>query len=69
MAVYRQNQDLINIGAYPAGSNSTIDHAIRLHPPLQQFLRQSVREGFRAAESWAALARALAAGAAPNPNP
>jgi flagellum-specific ATP synthase len=69
MALYRQNQDLINIGAYPAGSNSAIDHAIRLHPPLQQFLRQSVQEGFRAPESWAALRRALEAGAAQTTRP
>ena len=59
MAVYRKNQDLINIGAYPAGSSAHIDEAIRLHEPLRQFLRQSVGEGSMPAESWARLARAL----------
>lgn len=59
MAVYRRNQDLINIGAYPAGSNATIDHAIRLHEPLKQFLRQGVREGFAAKDSWRLLTQAL----------
>jgi flagellum-specific ATP synthase len=65
MAVYRRSQDLINIGAYPAGSNAAIDHAIRLHEPMKKFLRQGVREGSPAAESWAALARTLAAAETP----
>ncbi|MFO1511536.1 MAG: FliI/YscN family ATPase [Verrucomicrobiota bacterium] len=60
LALYRRNQDLINIGAYPAGSNASIDHAIRLHEPLKKFLRQGVREGFRAEESWRLLTQALA---------
>lgn len=60
MAVYRKSQDLINIGAYPAGSNAAIDHAIRLHEPMKKFLRQGVQEGFAAAQSWSNLARTLA---------
>jgi flagellum-specific ATP synthase len=63
MAVYRKNQDLINIGAYPAGSNSSIDLAIRLNEPLRHFLRQAVDEGLPALESWAALNRTLSASA------
>jgi len=64
MAVYRKNQDLINIGAYPAGSSASIDHAIRLHEPLRNFLRQSMTEGFSMAESWSLLGQTLAAAAA-----
>jgi flagellum-specific ATP synthase len=60
MAIYRKNQDLINIGAYPAGSSAPIDHAITLHEPLNRFLRQGVMEGFRAAESWQMLTQTLA---------
>ena len=45
LALYRKNQDLINIGAYPAGSSPAIDHAIALHEPLNRFLRQGVTEG------------------------
>jgi flagellum-specific ATP synthase len=67
LAVYRRNQDLINIGAYPAGSNPTIDHAIRLYEPLKHFLRQGVREGFAAKESWQMLAQALAVTPAATP--
>jgi flagellum-specific ATP synthase len=62
MATYRRNQDLINIGAYPAGSNATIDQAIRLREPLQRFLRQSPSEGFASAQSWALLSEALREG-------
>jgi len=60
LAIYRKNQDLINIGAYPAGSNQAIDHSIRLHEPLNRFLRQGVNEGFPAAESWKHLMTTLA---------
>jgi flagellum-specific ATP synthase len=68
LAVYRRNQDLISIGAYPAGSNPAIDQAIALREPLNQFLRQKVNEGSSAAQSWAALAQTLSAPvAAPKP--
>jgi flagellum-specific ATP synthase len=59
LAVYRKNQDLINIGAYPAGSNAAIDQAISLNKPLTQFLRQNVTEGFLAAQSWDLLNQAI----------
>jgi flagellum-specific ATP synthase len=59
LAVYRKNQDLINIGAYPAGSNPAIDHAIALHEPLNRFLRQRVTEGLTSAQSWSLLQQTL----------
>jgi len=59
MAIYRKNQDLINIGAYPAGSNPAIDQAIRWHESLQKFLRQPVRERTAAAETWNGLEHAM----------
>ncbi|HEV2456351.1 MAG TPA: FliI/YscN family ATPase [Verrucomicrobiae bacterium] len=61
LAIYRKNQDLINIGAYPAGTNPAIDLAIRLNGPLNRFLRQGVAEGFSAAQSWNLLTGALVA--------
>ena len=61
LAVYRRNQDLISIGAYPAGSNPVIDQAIALHEPLNRFLRQGVGEGFDAAKSWSLLSQTLSA--------
>lgn len=65
MAVYRKNQDLINIGAYPAGSNPAIDRAIALHDPINRFLRQNVSEGFPATQSWSLLQQALTSPPAP----
>ena len=59
MAVYRRNQDLINIGAYPTGTNAAIDQAIHLREPLVRFLRQKVDEGFSLSESWSLLAGTL----------
>ena len=59
MAVYRKNQDLINIGAYPAGTNPAIDQAIRWHDPINRFLRQAIHEGFLAPASWSLLEKAL----------
>jgi flagellum-specific ATP synthase len=59
LSVYRKKQDLINIGAYSAGSNAAIDQAIALHEPLDRFLRQGVTEGFTAAQSWSLLEKAL----------
>ncbi|MDQ3809384.1 MAG: FliI/YscN family ATPase [Chloroflexota bacterium] len=41
MFAYQQSRDLINIGAYVAGSNSQIDRAMRLQPHIQRFLRQA----------------------------
>jgi flagellum-specific ATP synthase len=59
MAIYRKNQDLINIGAYPAGSSATIDLAIRLREPLNRLLRQQVGEGFSMKDSWDLLGRVM----------
>jgi flagellum-specific ATP synthase len=59
MALYRRNQDLISIGAYPAGSNAAIDEAIRLREPLNRFLRQAVHEGLPFDQSWSALGEVL----------
>jgi flagellum-specific ATP synthase len=69
LSLYRRNQDLINIGAYPAGSNGAIDHAIRLHEPLKRFLRQGIREGFAGAESWQLLGRVMTPPPVATPRP
>jgi flagellum-specific ATP synthase len=61
LAVYRKNQDLINIGAYPAGSNPGIDQSIRFHEPLNRFLRQGINEGFKTDQSWKLLTTTLSA--------
>ncbi len=37
---YRQNRDLISVGAYRSGTDPAVDRAIRLYPALEAFLRQ-----------------------------
>jgi flagellum-specific ATP synthase len=59
LSVLRKNQDLINIGAYVAGSNAEIDRAISLQKPLREFLTQGIGEGCPAGKSWESLERAL----------
>lgn len=44
MAAYRENEDLIQIGAYSAGSDQRVDKAIRIHGALEEFLRQDRKE-------------------------
>jgi flagellum-specific ATP synthase len=41
-SVYRQNQDLISVGAYERGSDEKIDAAIEAMPSLEAFLRQDM---------------------------
>jgi flagellum-specific ATP synthase len=44
MAIYRENEDLINIGAYTRGNSPAIDRAIQMRPSLESFLSQGQRE-------------------------
>lgn len=44
LAVYREAEDLINIGAYKPGSNPKIDKAVKLIDQVNDFLRQDVTE-------------------------
>ena len=44
LSVYLDNEDLISIGAYRAGSNPEIDHAIKMKPLIDQFLQQDVAD-------------------------
>jgi FliI/YscN family ATPase len=44
LAVYRDHEDLISIGAYRAGANPQVDTAIALRDEINNFLRQKVEE-------------------------
>jgi flagellum-specific ATP synthase len=44
MATYRKAEDLINIGAYVAGSNPKIDYAIAMMDKINHYLRQDIDE-------------------------
>jgi len=55
LALYNNNQDLINIGAYEKGYNLQIDAAIDNYPHIIEFLKQNVTETFTMPETLKAL--------------
>ena len=44
LATYERNRQMVDMGAYRAGSNPAIDRAIEVAPALREVLRQSVLE-------------------------
>jgi flagellum-specific ATP synthase len=44
LAIYRDSEDLINIGAYVKGSNPKIDLAIEKIDAIQEFLKQNITD-------------------------
>ena len=44
-SLYRQSADLIRVGAYSAGQDQELDHAVAMYPRLMEFLRQEMHEG------------------------
>jgi flagellum-specific ATP synthase len=56
---YMKSRDLIQLGAYAAGSDPETDRAIVLYPELQRFLMQDMREAAGLPESLRGLACAL----------
>jgi len=55
LATYRQSEDLINIGAYKAGSNPKIDEAISKMDRIIAYLKQDIQEPVTLQESVAGL--------------
>ena len=53
--LYQQNQDLIQVGAYSAGSNPDLDEAIRLRPAMETLLKQMSDESVSMLDSRAQL--------------
>jgi flagellum-specific ATP synthase len=41
---YETNRDLINVGAYSAGSDPVLDEAIEKYPQIEAFLQQAISE-------------------------
>lgn len=52
---YERSRDLINVGAYSAGSDPILDEAIRKYPQIQAFLQQEITEKSSITESLAGL--------------
>ena len=44
-SIYQQNADLVQVGAYEAGSNPELDEAIRVREQMVDFLRQDMNQG------------------------
>lgn len=59
MATYADMEELIRLGAYRAGSSAEVDEAIRLHEPLEAFLRQRKDENASLADGYRQLAHIL----------
>ena len=55
LATYRKAEDLINIGAYVAGSNPKIDYAIKMYAKITDYLRQTIEETVNFEDSIAQL--------------
>ncbi len=51
LAAYRENEELINLGAYARGSNADVDEAIDKMQAINRFLQQDVSDGTRFEES------------------
>ncbi len=59
LAAYADARDLIEIGAYVAGTNPTVDRAVALKPAIDAFLRQQVQDRTVAPDAFARLAALL----------
>src|SRR5699024_7064092 len=58
-AAYRQNEDLIAVGAYRKGSDPRIDEAVALRPGMLDFIRQDSNRAVSLRESLTALERIM----------
>ena len=57
LAVYKQNEEIINLGAYVVGANAMLDKAIKIKQDLDNFLRQYKEDYFSSEEIWEQLKR------------
>ncbi|HRD65819.1 MAG TPA: flagellar protein export ATPase FliI [Candidatus Competibacter sp.] len=58
-STYEQHRDLINVGAYVAGSDPAVDEAREYYPRLKQFLMQGIDERVTLADSLQGLETVL----------
>jgi flagellum-specific ATP synthase len=60
MATYADMEELIRLGAYRPGTSADVDEAIRLHKPIEDFLRQGKEESTSLADGYRRLAQIVA---------
>jgi flagellum-specific ATP synthase len=65
LAAYEASRDLIEVGAYRAGTNAVVDRAIRLVPLVERFLAQKPDEFERRAAAMARLRKLMEEAARP----
>ena len=59
LSVYERNADLVNIGAYKAGSNPRLDHALQKIDDINAFLMQDIHAAFSYGDTLAAMRKIL----------
>jgi flagellum-specific ATP synthase len=59
LATYADMEELIRLGAYRAGSSAEVDRAIRLQPPLEDFLAQSKEDSTSMQDGYQRLAEIM----------
>jgi flagellum-specific ATP synthase len=59
-ARYHRNRDLVNVGAYAPGSDPLLDRAIAMHPRMEAFLQQNMRDSIDFVSSAAELEQIFA---------
>ena len=62
LSAHAKSRDLIDVGAYRAGSNPELDAALRIMPDLERFLRQGMDEVHARRDALAQLKAIFAAG-------
>jgi len=60
LAAHRDAKDLLEIGAYVAGSSPLVDRAVALDGPITAFLRQDLHDRAAIEQSWARLSELVA---------
>ncbi len=55
LAAYRSVRELVEIGAYVAGTDADADDALALMPRINDFLRQDMSDATPTADTWSAL--------------
>ena len=58
-SLYQQSRDLIQVGAYVAGTDPELDQAIRLRPTMEAFLQQDMHSGVAYNDCMAAVSQIL----------
>ena len=61
LAAHREAKDLIEIGAYVAGTNPLVDRALALREVTDLFLRQDMDDSTPVEQSWSVLSQMVAA--------